>query len=270
MVCESMRKVIVLVILLGAAFTPSSRASGLEVQSWKCDADTKVLSLKLVNTSEKTIIAYSLGIILKYADGTTDALQDGKPSSWRGTDEVWSLIYAEMAKGTPDEEFAERNGIGFAPGTTRYDVLQGQTKDVVDVKTVVGAVIYANYTAETSNEEAFKSLIGWRKGELQAMQKVNEIIKRVLDDPSITNPLAQVKTELAQLALTATGKSDSAKEMQFRNAISNLNNAERAKQNEADCLRKYSEDLDKRIQLTLPHTEITPQIVSPATKQTAN
>jgi len=45
------------------------------VEKWKYDPETKILSLKLVNTSGKIVTAYGLSVIHKYADGTTDASQ---------------------------------------------------------------------------------------------------------------------------------------------------------------------------------------------------
>jgi hypothetical protein len=62
-----------------ALSTTINASTGAVVQSWKYDPETKVLSLKIVNPSDKDITAYNVAIILKYADGTTHALPDGSP-----------------------------------------------------------------------------------------------------------------------------------------------------------------------------------------------
>jgi hypothetical protein len=90
--------------------------------------------LKIQNISGKVITAYSVSITMTYADGSTDALPDGRASSGRLEESLLSLIYMELAKGTRDEE-RMRERI-FAAGSTRYDVLP-QTKDVSNVKAVV-------------------------------------------------------------------------------------------------------------------------------------
>jgi len=59
-----MRHTIVLALAL-ALWIPTSRGSGLEVQSWKYDPEAKVLWLKLVNISGKDITAYNLSVTHK-------------------------------------------------------------------------------------------------------------------------------------------------------------------------------------------------------------
>jgi len=203
---------------------------------------------------------------LKYADGSTDALSDGRASSERMTDELGALISAQMVKGTANEDMVRLNGNGFGAGTTRNEVLP-QIKDVVDVKAVVDMVIYADCAAEVQNERAFNQIITMRKGALLALQKIAEVIKQALADPSVESPITQARMELAQLALAEAGKHRSPEdpegnqEMQFRSALSVLANAQQVSKQmnmtEADYLKKYVEDTDKRIALMLPHTQIT-------------
>jgi hypothetical protein len=64
----------------------------------------------------------------------------------------------------------------------------------------------AGNTAEVKNERAFKQIIAIREGELMAMQKVSEVIKQVLADPTVESPINATKTELTRLILAGAGK----------------------------------------------------------------
>ena len=57
-------KIITLVVsfALFAFSAPALRASGITVEKWKYDPETKILSVKLVNTSGKIITALGLSI----------------------------------------------------------------------------------------------------------------------------------------------------------------------------------------------------------------
>jgi len=253
-----MRPVIVLALAI-ALWTPISRGSGLEVQSWKYDPEAKVLWLKLVNVSGKDITAYNFSVTLKFADGSTDALADGSPSWGHGIDLLASLIFAEMAKGTSDEKLAQQIAPGFTAGTSRSEFVPlPLAKDVVDVKTVFDIVIYADGTAEAQDEQHFKALMARRKGGLLAMQKINEVIRQTLADPTITDPSKAAKVELTRLILTEAEKHYDPEEpecyqpMLLRNAIPALQNMTDRK-----SLERFVEDNDKRIAFTLPHTQIT-------------
>jgi hypothetical protein len=66
------------VCALASGQTPRA-VTGAVVQSWKYDQETKVLSLKIVNTSSKDVTSYNISITLKYADGSTD-YTDSRPN----------------------------------------------------------------------------------------------------------------------------------------------------------------------------------------------
>jgi hypothetical protein len=226
------------------------------VQSWKYDEETKLLSLKIVNASDRDITAYNVAIILKYADGTTDALPNGVPSQERMEDALGYVILAQMNS----DAALQQNAHGFAAGSSRYDTFPAM-KDVVDVQAVFNVVIYSDCTAEVQpgGERAFKQLLAARKGPLLAMQKVSEVVKKALADPTVTNPNMTARTELRQLILAGADKHhtpedvEDYEEMTLRQAISDLDHmATRI------TLQKYVEDTDRRIELTLPHTQIIP------------
>jgi hypothetical protein len=214
------------------------------------------------NISGKVITAYSVSITMTYADGSTDALPDGRASSERGEESPPSLIYMELAKGTPDEERMRDGNRTFAAGSTRYDVLP-QTKDVSNVKAVVDMVIYADCTADVQNERAFHRIMATRKAQLLGMERVNEVMKQVIDS-GVEDPTSAVVEELTRLDLAEAGKPQDPEnpnqDMELRNAIRGLRNAQQAsramKLTEREYLQKLVEDNNARIALTLPHTQI--------------
>jgi hypothetical protein len=235
---------------------------GAVVTTWKYDPDSRNVTLKIQNVSGKVITAYSVSITMTYADGSSDALPDGRASSERLEESLSSLIYMELAKGTRDEESMRDSNRTFAAGSTRYDVLP-QTKDVSDVKAVVDMVIYADCTADVQNEQAFHQIMAMRKAQLLGMKKFNEVIKQVLDS-GVENPTRAAVEELTRLDLAEAGKPQDPEspnqDMELRNAISGLRNAQQAskvmKLTEREYLQKLVEDNDARIALTLPHTQI--------------
>jgi hypothetical protein len=233
---------------------------GAVVTTWKYDPDSKNVTLKIQNISGKDITAYSVSITMTYADGSTDALPDGRASSERLEESLSSLIYMQLAKGTRDEELM-RERI-FAAGSTRYDVLP-QTKDVSNVKAVVDMVIYADCTADVQNERAFHQIMAMRKTQLLGMEKVNEVIKQVVDS-GVEDPTRAVVEELTRLDLAEAGKPQDPENpnqgIELRNAISSLRNAQHSSKamelTEREYLQKLVGDNNARIALTLPHTQI--------------
>jgi hypothetical protein len=235
---------------------------GAVVTTWKYDPDSKNVTLKIQNISGKDITAYSVSITTTYADGSTDALPDGHASSEQLDEELSSLIYLELAKGTPDGERMRDGNHIFVTGSIRYDVLP-QTKDVSNVKAVVDVVIYADCTADVQNERAFHQIMAIRKAQLLGMERVNEVMKQVLDT-GIEDPIRAVIEELTRLDIAEAGEPQDPEnpyqDTELRNAISNLRNAQQEskamKRTEREYLQKLVEDNNARIALILPHTQI--------------
>jgi len=266
-------KIITLVVsfALFAFCAPALRASGITVEKWKYDPETKILSVKLVNTSGKIITALGLSIIHKYADGTTDELPDGQMSGWSGENWLGGWIMEEMRKGTPTEGmFAD--SVGFLPGAVKYNT--GTTiKDVVDVKVTVYYVIYADATAEVGNEQAFRMTISGLKDELAGYEKVRDIVKQALADPGDSDPVGTARLELSHLADTLMRKGrimdqtlppqpDGGVVFQavsdldmFRNPTDNYGNPNGTPR---EALKNYLTQTEKHIALLRPFSEITP------------
>ena len=134
-----------------------------------------------------------------------------------------------------------------------------EIKEVVDVNAIVNVVIYSDCTAEVQagGERAFKQLMAVRKGPVLAMQKINEIVKKALADPMVTDPSTTARTEMRQLVLEGADKHytpedpEDYQEMILRSAISDIE-----RMTERTSLEKFVESNDKRIELTLPHTQV--------------
>ena len=264
-------KIITLVVsfALFAFCAPTLSAQGLVVEKWKYDPETKILSVKLVNTSGKVITALGVSITHKFTDGSTDELPDGQMSGWSGENWIGGWIDNEMRKGTPTEGmFAD--SVGFLPGAVKYDTQQ-QLKDVVDVKVTIYYVIYADCTAEVGNKEAFSMTMSQRKDELAGLEKVRDILQQALADP--IDPVGTARVELGRLsdALLRKGRimdptlppqpdanvlSQAVSDLDmFRNPTDNFGNPNGTPR---EALEKYLAQTEKHIALLLPHTQITP------------
>ena len=217
------------------------------------DPERKDLTLTLVNQSGKDIIAYNMSI----SDGSEDYLGRPNPPGEHLEDSLGWLIIEQMTGEKPPKD--QPNG-PIAAGATR-SVIPG-AKDIASVDLVV----YADATAEVLNDRTFKQLVAMRKGSLMAMQKVSEALHRVLEDATIINPNAaaveQLKRQLVEAKkLNNPEVAEGNRAVALQSAIADL---ERYQQphffsktgTERDHLKEYVKDLDKRIALILPHTQI--------------
>ena len=256
-----MRKAIVgafAVALLTPILCAQRQVTGLVVQSRNYNPETKNVTLTLVNVSGKDIIAYNIST----SDSSTDLL--GRPNlpGEQLHDSLGLLILEQMTGEKPPKDYGP--GLGppgiFAAGTTRSVILGAKEIAVVDL------VIYADATAEVLNEHAFSQVVVIRTGQLMAMKKVSEAIHRVLEDATITNPNAAavegLKRELVETKkLNNPEKAEGNRAEGLRSAIADLEryqqpNYFRNGGTERDHLKEYVEDLDKRIALILPHTQL--------------
>jgi len=240
------------VALLVPMLHAQRQETGLIIQSWKYDPETKRLALKLVNLSGKDIIAYNISD----SDGSRDYYGRPNPPGEHLEDALGSLIIAQMSGKEPDKD-------KLASGATRTLILGA--KDI-SVKAVVDLVVYADATAEVLNEHAFSQVVAIRTGQLMAMQKVSETTHRVLEDATITNPGAaaveKLKRELVEAKkLNNPEVAEGNRAVGLQSAIADLERYQQPnffskKGTERDHLKEYVEDLDKRIALILPHTQI--------------
>ena len=190
--------------------------------------------------------------------------QLGKGEERHGMAGAGVLVNGQRAPGTVDVERMRREyGKVFATGTTRDQVIL-EAKDISDVEAVVDMVVYSDATADVQNERAFKQLMAMRKGQLLAMEKVNEVVKHVLADPTVDSPISAALTELTPLADVPQRKNRSPEDTEFSEAIhlqstvKNFQNMQRWRMNmpEREYLAQYLEGQEKRVALMSPHCEI--------------
>ena len=253
-----MRKAIMFgaLALLAPISFAQRQETGLVIQSWKYDPDTKQLALTLVNLSGKDIIAYNVS---DSVPGSTDLY--GRPQSpgEHLEDSLGVLINEQMTGQKPPKDYP---GIFGAGGSRTLNLWAKDTS----VKAVVDLVVYADATAEVLNEHAFSQVVAIRTGQLMAMKKVSEAIHRVLADAAITNPNAaaveELKRELVEAKkLNNPEVAEGNRAVALQSAIADLERYQQPnffskKGTERDHLKEYVEDLDKRIALIAPHCEL--------------
>ena len=263
---------------------------GVVIEGWHYDPALKTATLHLVNNSYKDVTAFNISIAEKYADGSTNYL-DGTPSDIHDHQMMEDMLMAminiqtevvpqgsgTLAVGSARSVGAMRevrqgveggNGT-FAAGTSR-DYVDHVGKDVSDIDAVVDVVAYADGTAQVqNNDRGLRNLLGERKGQLLAMQRVVEVSKRVLADPMVVSPLDAVIQQLTPLVDSADMVKNRPPEdaegnvaMHLRNDLKNFEMIQRSQIwsqiniSEREWLARYVEQHEKRIELMKPHCEI--------------
>jgi hypothetical protein len=166
---------VVVLLLLMSSPAWSANINGV-TQTWTYDPVAKSGTLHLVNQSGKDVIAYSIGQRVKMPDGSLQ-------------------LVGAMTKQNDH----------FAPGTSRDEPvgtfsMEGVTVDETTIDVKLDVVVYADNTAEVTDQDAFERLLTEWKSEVLAMKKTNEVIEQVLADPAIHDYQAAIVQELNRLA----------------------------------------------------------------------
>ena len=198
---------------------------GIEVQPWHYDfpegTNPSKLTITLVNTSHKNILAFSMTDDIAYVNGTHD-------------------------KGERSQDLLGSGEI-FAPGSSRNIELSGVP--VLSVSAVPDVVIYDDKTADVRNNRSFERLMKYRNERLLAFQKANEIIKQFLGNNEA------VATELERLAsLSSTRKSTDAVP---NGAVLQMLAREVRQSSDLNQLVKEKDD---HIANILPHTKVVKEV----------
>jgi hypothetical protein len=232
---------------------------GVVIEGWHFDVQLKTLTLHLVNHSRKDVTAYNISIAEKYADGSTNPwYAEGIPHNLQDSQMMEDML---NLMNQPDRK-------PFAAGTTHDHVMYGKEKDIADIEAVVDVVAYADGTADVlDNDRAFRNLVAERKGRLLAMKKVNEVIKRVLGDAMVSDPVSAALNELLPFteslnAKTKNASPEVAENNVARNLQGDIQNLQRMQQEkmsgtaQRESLAGYGEYLEKMIALLKPHWEL--------------
>jgi hypothetical protein len=258
------------------------------IESWHYDPQAKVVILHLVNNSHKDVTAFNISIAERYADGSTD-YADGRPNDIHDHQKMEDLLGAMISFQSGDrsrsgvivparretdgalQEIMRQqmiqnlsgNGI-FAAGTSR-DVIDFVSKDVSDIEVILDVVAYADGTADVqNNDRAFRNLMAERKGGLLAMEKVNDVIKRVLADPMVSDPVSAALNELLPYtesleANTKNGSPEVAENNVARNLRGDIRNLQYMQRDKItrESLARYVEYQEKQIALLKPHANLS-------------
>ncbi|MGB8522595.1 MAG: hypothetical protein WCD43_06490 [Candidatus Acidiferrales bacterium] len=234
----------------------ASRVIGAVVQGSHYDPVKGIVTVSVLNTSQKDITAIDFNIILTYPDGTAGS------HGW-STDFLGGMI-STIEQGHEIEPGAG-NGT-FEAGALR-DFEIPQTTPITDIRATVGVVIYADGMADVLNETAFRQIVLQRKGRVLAMQKADELLANALADPKNDHPSATVAAQLEGLAnVLANNKNltddpTSYEGLGFLVIAQDLRNAPKdptgRSAQEENYLRALIKTHESRISLILPQTELT-------------
>jgi hypothetical protein len=170
-------------LLLCSCLARSAPIRGV-TQSWKYDAETHKGTLHFENVSHKNIVAFNVGVYVTYKDGHLFVLSESAHDLYR------------------------KNEV-FAPGQTRDEEITGPTEmPGVDLnqntfRAEIDVVIYDDDTAEVNNQQGLEFLLENRQVTVEAAKKTNEVIQKVLDDPTVTDKRAAIIAGLQQLSTVA-------------------------------------------------------------------
>jgi hypothetical protein len=229
-------------------------------------AQPKVLVLHALNNSGKDIIGYTIVIRHKNTDGTIDKVAG---MTTYLTDNLSVLIAAQMAKDPTASERTRRENTGnvalnaaaigiFVADETR-DMTMTYINSGSELDIVAAVVFYVDGSYDQQDENAFKQMLTYRQGQLQAMKEADELIRKALADPSNDHPVAAVITEMNKRRVEQMDKPGP----QFPMDIQNLRRMQEPidygplkGKNERERLTQYVEEQEKKVELMTPHCHL--------------
>ncbi len=188
------KPVLTLILITAFAAVPQAQSSppqiGAVVQTWHYDPTSNTVTLRILNTSGKDITAWDIKIKETYANGvnehnySTDLLQLMLNVQDAGADGEW--LRQQFGNGT------------FQAGTSRDEILHVQPA-LKNYEATMDAVIYADKTAETTDQSALDRAVTARKVAASTMQQANEIIKRALANSQDASPHEAAAKQIGEL-----------------------------------------------------------------------
>src|SRR5712664_2545484 len=189
-----MKRLPYLMLFLAMLAVPlrASPPIGAVVQTWHYDPAANTVALRILNTSGKDITAWNIKIKETYAGVV------GEHEYY--TDLLQLMLNVQEHAGTADgESLRQQFGNGtFQAGTSRDETLHVQP-GLTDYQATLDTVIYADKTAETTNQPALNRAVTAWKSIASTMQSANEIIKRALANTGDASPHETAAKEIEQL-----------------------------------------------------------------------
>jgi len=174
-------------LLFLAVLAAPLRASppiGAVVQTWHYDPLTNIVTLKIVNTSNKDITAFNVAIKETYADGRVEQHETMEEL-------IGKILRAKEIQGDHTrgaEFFRKLYGDGaFHPGEVREEKL-GVQPGLTNYQAVIDVVTFIDGTAEATNNDALGRIVDERQATVASQRIITEIIQAALADPNDTDP----------------------------------------------------------------------------------
>jgi len=152
-----------LILLLGfsASIARSHPITGAVLQGWYYDQQDHLISLRVVNTGDKIITAFTLDVTITDSDGSSSH------SRWT-RDFLNSVAYAESG-GQP-------RGPAPIPVGASYDEKIGVSPNYKDFSATLILAVFADKTASTTDSAALQDLMNIRSANAAAIDKATELI----------------------------------------------------------------------------------------------
>jgi hypothetical protein len=184
-----MKHIFLAIALLLSSHVARSAPIGAVVQTWHHDPQTNLVTVTIVNTSQKDITAFNLSLKITYQSGVSQY-------QWL-RDLLNNAVFLERYKGTPNEQsIRQQLGPVAFPAGGSYDEKIPVQPDFKDFEAVLDVVAFSDKTAEATNATALGRLVAQRKATALSIQKAVEIIDGVLADSTVTNPHGEAATKV--------------------------------------------------------------------------
>src|ERR1700756_4979681 len=188
----------VFALLLLVSFARSAPTiTGAAVQTWHYDPQSHLITMRILNTSDKDITALGVAANFTFTD---KAGQDQVSHVILLPDFLVQKVSLDRVRGTPEEERL-LSGPEVLPAGGTYEEKTGVPPGFKDFSATIDVVVYADKTAETTNPSALQVLIDTRKGRAAAIQKAQHIMaeypdrleaaaaaQKALDDWRVSSP----------------------------------------------------------------------------------
>jgi hypothetical protein len=216
---KAMKKTIILLLcFLGfAGVARSHPIAGAVVQTWNYDPQSGLITMRILNTSDKDITALAVAADFTVTD---KAGQDQVSHVILLPDFLVEKVLLDMVRGTPGEENlrARLHAPEILPAGGTYEEKTGVPPGFKDFSATIELVVYADKTAEATNPDILQVVINARKLRASAIQKAQEIMAA---HPDRLEAAAEAQKALDTWRATSPDRSDM-DEGEFLNIVVSL------------------------------------------------
>jgi hypothetical protein len=217
--------------------------TGAAVTVNNLDLARNTAAMEVVNNSRKHIAAYSVVIVSVYANGIanrSEKMEDYGPLFTSRGDDLYPGGVIEL--------------------TDTFGISDENPPVRVDAK--MGAIVYADRTAEVSDEEACGRIQSHRSSTALALSKSVEILQRYLADPRSDHPGVAASAEIEIKRLSKLAEQAARTDRVYLQGVSEkldeaLQAAARSNAGERNSASQYLTELQQRAEEETKYAEIT-------------